>query len=67
MAKFPKTYCSQCGSEFGPGDSGYSHCDQHPCQHCNGTGRIPRVGLGHLIGEDHSATDPCHFCKGLGR
>jgi len=29
MAKFDKTYCSQCGAEFGPGDSGYSHCDQH--------------------------------------
>ena len=29
MARFDKTYCSQCGGEFGPGDSGYSHCDQH--------------------------------------
>ena len=29
MPKFDKTYCSQCGGEFGPGDSGYSHCDQH--------------------------------------
>lgn len=28
-AKFAKTFCSQCGGEFGPGDSGYSHCDQH--------------------------------------
>lgn len=27
--RFAKTYCSQCGQEFGPGDSGYSHCDQH--------------------------------------
>lgn len=27
--KFEKTYCSRCGGEFGPGDSGYSHCDQH--------------------------------------
>lgn len=27
--KFPKTYCSQCGQEFGPGDSGYSHCQDH--------------------------------------
>lgn len=29
MARFDKTYCSQCGGEFGPGTSGYSHCDQH--------------------------------------
>jgi hypothetical protein len=27
--KFAKTFCSQCGGEFGPGDAGYSHCDQH--------------------------------------
>jgi hypothetical protein len=27
--KFAKTYCSQCGGEFGPGDSGYSHCEDH--------------------------------------
>lgn len=24
-----RTYCSQCGGEFGPGVSDYSHCDQH--------------------------------------
>lgn len=29
MAKFAKTYCSSCGGEFGPGDEGFSHCDQH--------------------------------------
>jgi hypothetical protein len=27
--KFEKTFCSQCGGEFGPGDSGYSHCVDH--------------------------------------
>lgn len=26
---FPKTFCSNCGREFGPGNFGYSHCDQH--------------------------------------
>jgi len=26
---FTNTYCSQCGGEFGPGDTGFSHCDQH--------------------------------------
>lgn len=29
MAKFPDTFCSQCGESFGPGDSGYSHCQDH--------------------------------------
>ncbi len=27
--KFDDTFCSQCGGSFGPGDSSYSHCDQH--------------------------------------
>lgn len=29
MAKFEKVHCSQCGGEFGPRDSGYSHCEDH--------------------------------------
>ena len=27
--KFKKTYCSQCGKEFGPGDHGFSSCIDH--------------------------------------
>jgi uncharacterized protein len=27
--KFDETYCSQCGQSFGPGDHGYSHCEDH--------------------------------------
>jgi hypothetical protein len=27
--KFDVTYCSNCGRQFGPGDHGYSHCEQH--------------------------------------
>lgn len=27
--KFAVTGCSQCGQEFGPGDHGYSHCENH--------------------------------------
>ena len=27
--KFDKTFCSQCGGEFGPGDHGFSHCENH--------------------------------------
>ena len=29
MSKFNDTYCSQCGQSFGPGNHGYSHCDNH--------------------------------------
>lgn len=28
-AKFANVYCSQCGADFGPGDHGYSHCENH--------------------------------------
>lgn len=28
--KFMRTYCSQCGGGFGAGNSGYSHCSDHP-------------------------------------
>lgn len=27
--RFTETYCSQCGAEFGPGDAGFSHCEDH--------------------------------------
>lgn len=27
--RFEQVFCSQCGGEFGPGDSGYSHCEDH--------------------------------------
>lgn len=27
--RFQKTYCSSCGGEFGPGDHGHSHCEDH--------------------------------------
>lgn len=28
--KYDNVSCSQCGRSFGPGDLGFSHCDQHP-------------------------------------
>jgi hypothetical protein len=28
--KFANVSCSQCGREFGPGDHGYSRCQDHP-------------------------------------
>ena len=29
FCQFRNTFCSQCGKEFGPGDSGFSHCENH--------------------------------------
>lgn len=29
QARYPETSCSQCGKTFGPGDHGFSHCDNH--------------------------------------
>ena len=28
--RFANVSCSQCGEDFGPGDNGFSHCDDHP-------------------------------------
>ncbi len=38
LYRFPKTYCSQCGAELGPGDAGVSCC----CDH--GACRIKAIG-----------------------
>ena len=27
--RFPMVSCSQCGGDFGPGNDGFSHCDNH--------------------------------------
>ena len=27
--QYERTYCSSCGGEFGPGDHGFSHCENH--------------------------------------
>lgn len=56
--RFQKTYCSQCGGEFGPGDSGFSHCDQHAsdvvaCPACCSASGTPRP------------VDDCRFCGGV--
>lgn len=29
MPRFENVSCSQCGHDFGPGDHGYSHCEDH--------------------------------------
>ena len=34
--KFGNVTCSQCGGEFGPGDTGFSHCENHK--------HLPRLG-----------------------
>lgn len=27
--KFDNVFCSQCGMDFGPGNHGFSHCEDH--------------------------------------
>jgi hypothetical protein len=58
MARFERTLCSSCGEEFGPGDSGYSHCRDHirvvACAACDGGGR------------DVDEYGPCPYCEGTG-
>lgn len=29
MSRFAQTWCSQCGHPQGPGDAGYSRCEDH--------------------------------------
>jgi hypothetical protein len=31
--RFDNTFCSQGGGEFGPGDNGFSHCENHKGMH----------------------------------
>lgn len=33
VGRFPNVFCSQCGNNFGPGDHGYSHCEDHDNRH----------------------------------
>lgn len=64
--RFDKTYCSQCGGEFGPGDQGYSHCEDHdppPCETCGGEGTIDER-LGGYSFSNPAAT--CPDCDGTG-
>lgn len=28
--RYANVSCSQCGRDFGPGDHGFSHCEDHP-------------------------------------
>lgn len=50
--RFPMTYCSQCGAEQGPGDSGVSHCEDHRLANVQPYGNTTRAvfpaGLPHL-------------------
>lgn len=29
IPKFKEVFCSNCGGAFGPGDHGFSHCEDH--------------------------------------
>lgn len=40
--KFANVSCSQCGQEFGPGDHGFSHCENHKGHNFEVSGLAPR-------------------------
>ena len=42
--KFAETYCSQCGQNLGPGDSGVSHCRDHMRLDQPRRGSSPKIG-----------------------
>lgn len=51
--KFSATSCSQCGREFGPGDHGFSHCEQHRARPSD-----PFAPLRELLPIDRDNDDP---------
>ncbi len=75
VPRFAVTYCSQCGGEFGPGHSGFSHCSDHadrpevvPCKECFGKGWNQgwRAVDGHHDGGEVFHLD-CELCCGTGK
>ena len=41
--RFAQTFCSQCGADQGPGDSGVSHCSDHLSKIVKPYGRTERL------------------------
>ena len=71
MPKFEETFCSQCGKSFGPGDSGYSHCEDHDTRsRIKADHTRPRIGpvecpSCHGRGYTNPAFN-CRWCEGTG-
>ncbi|WP_418122285.1 hypothetical protein [Variovorax sp. 160MFSha2.1] len=63
--RFAMTYCSQCGSELGPGDSGVSHCSDHrrAAQHTPG----PWVAHADLLVRTEDGWVIARCCSTLGK
>jgi len=51
MARYPVTYCSQCGNAFGPGDHGFSHCKDHKTDE-----QVLRATLAEYLAADDAMT-----------
>lgn len=69
-ARFQVTYCSQCGGQFGPGDSGFSHCSDHaPASDFNDTTRTFHRTMESAFGPGErgpiSDTEPMHPADNL--
>lgn len=46
--RFDKVSCSQCGREFGPGNHGFSHCENHATQCANCIHGLETERLDHI-------------------
>lgn len=76
--KFAETFCSQCGGSFGPGDSGFSHCVDHPpyvsaynqdlyASADNDEVECPACrGQGAVTGPEKRHWTPCRLCNETG-
>lgn len=46
VPRFPQTWCSQCGRDFGPGDNGFSECAAHRGRHAASNATLEALAAG---------------------
>lgn len=65
MSRFENVSCSQCGEDFGPGESGFSRCQDHDFVLRDSSGRvvlsITHIGDGPVYGPVYQIRTPQSF------
>jgi len=59
VSRFANTYCSQCGEDLGPGDSGVSHCSDHRAGHTRGPWILADSNSWRRIVAQHNTREVC--------